>query len=178
MKMSVLFITCPPPSCCTPTNIKGWLFTACLSRGMLQTTCNSKKPGGLQGHELGQSIIVRIMTENGSFNLVGLPCTGDGLMRAPSIFPATQPSGVSGTPKAWTAAPSILNDWLLHLCYMLWDIMQMWRPLASRPHCSLPVIRPDYAPLAANASSANKFTMTIIIFRPSGTRWGQGGGQV
>lgn len=145
---------------------------------MLQTTCNSKKPGGSQGHELGQSIIVRIMTENGSFNLVGLPCTGDGLMRAPSIFPATQPSGVSGTPKAWTAAPSILNDRLLHLCYMLWDIMQMWRPLAGRPHCSLPVIRPDYAPFAANASSANKFTMTIIIFRPSGTRWGQGGGQV
>lgn len=145
---------------------------------MFQSTCNSKKLGGLQGHELEQSIIVRIMTENGSFNLVSLPCTGDGLMRAPSVFPATHPSGVSGTPKAWTAAPSILNDRLLHLCYMLWDIMQMWRPLAGRPHCSLPVIRLDYAPSAANASSANKFTVTIIIFRPSGTRWGQGGGQV
>lgn len=56
---------------------------------------------------------------------------------------------------------------------MLWDIMQMSHPLASRPHCSLPVIRRDYALLAVNASSANKFNMTIIIFRPVGTRWGQ-----
>lgn len=77
-------------------------------------------------------------------------------------------------PKERTATLSILNDWLLHLCYTLWDIMQMCNPLASRPHCSLPIIRHDYALLPAKAASANKFTMTIIIFRPSGTGSGHG----
>lgn len=106
-------------------------------------------------------------------------CNSRGLNEASSIFLAMQPATiVSSTPKAWTAALSILNNWLFHLCYMPWDIMQMSRLLASRPHCSLPVIRHDYALLAANASSANKFTMAIIISRPGGTRWGQGGGQV
>lgn len=45
--------------------------------------------------------------------------------------------------------------------------------LPADPTAPCLVIRPDYAPLAANASSANKFTTTIIIFRPSGTRWEQ-----
>lgn len=56
-----------------------------------------------------------------------------------------------------------LNDWLLHLCHPLWDIMQMAYPLAAWPPCSLPVIRHDYALLPAKLSSANKFTMSIII---------------
>lgn len=42
----------------------------------------------------------------------------------------------------------------------------MCHPLASRPHCSLSIIRHDYALLPAKAASANTFTLTIIIFRP------------
>lgn len=60
---------------------------------------------------------------------------------------------------------------------VLWHYANV-RPLASRPLCSLPVIRLDYALLAVNASSANKFTMSIIIFRSSSTGKGQMGGQV
>lgn len=59
----------------------------------------------------------------------------------------------------------------------LWHYANV-HPLASRPLCSLPVIRLDYALLAVNALSANKFTMSIIIFRSSSTGKGQRGGQV
>lgn len=70
---------------------------------------------------------------------------------------------------------SIISDRLLHLCYLRSDIMLMCHPLASRPLCSLPVIRLDYALVDVNAFSANKFTMSIIIFRCSSAGKGEGG---
>lgn len=101
--------------------------------------------------------------------------TGEVLMRPHPSFLLCSLQTIPCTPKVWTAALSILNDWLLHLRYMLGDIMQRPHPLASGPLCSPAVIRCDYALQAANASSANKFTMIIIIFRPGGRNEGKGG---
>lgn len=99
--MSVLFITCPPLAVhLLLPNAVFFYYLPVFLEGSSKLLATLKNHEGHRGHELGQSIIVHIMTENGSFNLVGLPRTGDGLMRAPSIFPATGPSGVSSTPKA------------------------------------------------------------------------------
>lgn len=102
---------------------------------------------------------------------------GSSLMRPhPSSSVCSRQNG--SVSKIFSSALSIRKHRLLHLCYLRCDIMLMSHPLATTPPCSPPVIRLDYALLDINAFSANKFTMSIIIFACSSSGKGQRAGQV